>query len=89
MKNKKIMINNNGTDEDEYEAKIIITKKVDGNASTDKKFKFKITIGTTVYYAEITKDSSWTQTVKFVQKTSLEYELQSSAAYVEAQENEK
>ena len=27
--------------------------------------------------------------VKLVQKTSLEYELQSSAAYVEAQENEK
>lgn len=58
-------INDNGGDGDEYEAKIIITKKVDGNASIDKKFKFKITIGSTVYYAEITKDSSWSQTVKW------------------------
>lgn len=59
-------INNNGGDKPkENEAKLVITKKVDGNASADKQFKFKITIGGTDYYAQITKDSSWSQTVKW------------------------
>ena len=58
-------INDTGTETKEHKGKLVITKKVDGNASVNKKFKFKITIGNDVYYAEISKDISWTQTVKW------------------------